>query len=257
MQKFAFVVIAFLFYHVTVAQDTLQATIIQKDSLFWQAYNNCDTAGMMKYVAADIEFFHDKGGITRGRDALAMSFARNICSQRDSFHLRRQAVPASIRLYPMQDGDKAYGMVISGDHLFYVGRKGKKEHAEGLAKFFHLWVFENGEWRMKRIISYDHQPAPYTNERVIKPVANAVLQGYAGSYTGAQSGTIVVKPGKGSLTLQMGGKQFLVFPESEAVFFLKDRDVTFEFVKKGGKVVKMIVRERGEEVEALSYSGGR
>jgi len=38
-------------------------------------------------------------------------------------------------------------------------------------------------------------------------------------------------------------------PESESVFFTIDRDLTFEFVKEGTKVSKVVVREHAAIVE--------
>jgi hypothetical protein len=35
----------------------------------------------------------------------------------------------------------------------------QKEYQKGdIAKFIHVWVLENEEWKIKRELSYDHQP---------------------------------------------------------------------------------------------------
>jgi hypothetical protein len=48
----------------------------------------------------------------------------------------------------------------------------------------------------------------------------------------------------------VGGKtKFVLHPESENLFFITERDLTFEFVKEGSKVSKIIVREHGAVVE--------
>ena len=52
-----------------------------------------------------------------------------------------------------------------------------------------------------------------------------------------------------SIILTIGEKQYTLHPESEAVFFTTDRDLTFEFVKEGRKVSKVLVREHGAVVE--------
>ncbi|MEO5562532.1 MAG: nuclear transport factor 2 family protein, partial [Chitinophagaceae bacterium] len=49
------------------AQEQLQnssKTIVSFDSLFWTGYNNCDTGLMKRFIADDVEFYHDKGGIS-------------------------------------------------------------------------------------------------------------------------------------------------------------------------------------------------
>ena len=68
-----------------------RATIIRIDSAFWKAYNNCDTAQFKNFVTDDVEFYHDKGGITTGSVALIESIDKNICGSANS-HLRREAV---------------------------------------------------------------------------------------------------------------------------------------------------------------------
>ena len=51
-------------------QQKLEATIHFKDSLFWTAYNNCDIPKFQEFFSNDVEFYHDKGGITNGLENL-------------------------------------------------------------------------------------------------------------------------------------------------------------------------------------------
>lgn len=239
---------------ISVAQDNdrqLAAVILHNDSLFWQAYNNCDVTNMMTYFSDDIEFYHDKGGITNGKPALAQSFEKGVCNNRDSFTLRREAIDSSIKVFPLRKDGVIYGAVLSGAHLFYVHEKGKKERAEGLAKFTHLWLLKNGSWKMTRVLSYDHGPAPYINKRKAITLPADVLQTYTGKYKGPQIAAAYIKTDAGSLLLQIGDKKFPLYAEKENLFFSKERDLTFEFVKEGNKVVKMVVRERDEIAEEL------
>ena len=37
--------------------------IFQQDSIFFQAYNNCDLDKQSEYYSDNIEFYHDKGGL--------------------------------------------------------------------------------------------------------------------------------------------------------------------------------------------------
>ena len=46
----------------------------------------------------------------------------------------------------------------------------------------------------------------------------------------------------------------MLHPESESVFFTVDRDLTFEFVKTGANVSKIVIREHGAIVEEASRS---
>ena len=77
-----------------------------------------------------------------------------------------------------------------------------------------------------------------------------VLGQYAGKYEAPQTGTLVVTRDHNLLILIIGGdKKFLLHPKSENVFFAADRDLTFEFVKEGTKVSKIVIREHGAVVE--------
>ncbi|MEP6949265.1 MAG: hypothetical protein ABI863_08330 [Ginsengibacter sp.] len=51
-------------------EENLTATILNLDSAFWKTYNSCDTAGNKAFFTDDVEFYHDKGGITLGAPAL-------------------------------------------------------------------------------------------------------------------------------------------------------------------------------------------
>jgi hypothetical protein len=227
-------------------KETVADIIQHDDSLFWQAYNRCDGEGMRQFLAPDVEFYHDKGGITLGADAVISSMKKNLCSN-ENFHVRREAVPGTVNVYPLQNGTVTYGAVLSGDHYFYVSEKGKSERADGVAKFFHVWLLKDGAWKMARVISYDHKPVPYVNTRKEVTVSPESLQRCEGRYQGPQIGIITVTAGQNSLVLTIGDKKYSVYPESEHVFFGKDRDLTFEF---GASTV--IVRERGDVAERLN-----
>jgi len=144
--------------HAQSAEEKLTKTILQKDSLFWVSYNNCDTTNYNQYFSDDLEFYHDKGGITLGVKNLALSLKRNLCSN-DNFRIRREAVSGTEKLFPLQKDGEIYGALLSGEHVFYIVEKGKQPRLDGKAKFTHLWILKEGIWKMTRILSYDHGPA--------------------------------------------------------------------------------------------------
>ena len=140
-------------------EEEVKKLIFQKDSLFWIDYNNCNVEGMSSVLTGDIEFYHDKGGPTFGRDSLIQTISKNLCGN-DNFRLRRVAVPGTVNVFVMNKNNVPYGAIISGQHVFYVNEKGKKEFLDGLARFAQLWILKDGSWKMSRILSYDHGEAP-------------------------------------------------------------------------------------------------
>ncbi len=138
--------------------DSLTKTILQYDSLFWQAYNNCDTVSFGKYITDDVEFYHDKGGLTLGKKKLVNSITNNLCSN-PNFKLRREAIQKTVVVYPLENNGVIYGAIILGQHYFYINETGKKEYREGMARFTQVWQLNNGQWKMNRILSFDHGPA--------------------------------------------------------------------------------------------------
>jgi hypothetical protein len=230
-------------------QDTLTATLLHEDAVFWDAYNRCDVETMSQFFWPDVEFYHDKGGPTIGFGPLVDTLRKNLCGNYPKFHLRREAIPDTIKIYPLQKNGVIYGAVFSGEHYFYINDSGKPEYRDGWAKFFHLWLLKDGTWKMARVVSYDHRDAPYENKRTEITLPPTVLDQYVGTYLSAKNGSLNVARGNNLLTLKVGEKQFVLHPESETIFFVPDRDLTFEFVKEGTKVSKLIIREHGAIVE--------
>src|SRR5229473_1023151 len=124
--------------------DELFRTIAALDGALFDSYNRCDLVKFGTFFVDDVEFYHDQGGVTLGRQKLTESVKENICGK-----VRRELVPGSLEVYPMG----GYGAVEMGVHRFY---QVKGEDAVGEAKFIHLWRMKDGEWRITRVISFDH-----------------------------------------------------------------------------------------------------
>src|SRR5689334_20087498 len=102
--------------------EKLTAIILRLDSAFWNAYNNCDSAHFKDFFTDDVEFYHDKGGVTYDAKTLIEALNKNICGNTNS-HLRREAIAGTVKVYPMQNGNELYGAIISGEHNFYITEK--------------------------------------------------------------------------------------------------------------------------------------
>lgn len=82
-----------------------------------------------------------------------MESLNNLC--KSEYRVRRELVAGSLEVYPINN----YGAVEIGVHRFYETGKGQKEKLVGIAKFVHIWQKKDGEWKISRVISYDHKPA--------------------------------------------------------------------------------------------------
>jgi hypothetical protein len=252
--KFIFSSLFILFWSVNLfAQNNnnqIIKSVISRDSLFWLAYNTCDTASIGDFYTDDVEFYHDKNGFSKGKSNIVSSFKKNLCS--DNFRLRREALDSTIHVFPLKNNDTIYGAVMNGEHYFYVLEKGKKERLDGWAKFTHTWILQNGKWQITRILSYDHKPAPYMNKRKVAKISTTILDSYIGQYNGPST-IVVIKRENENLIQIVNGKKFIIYPETATLFFLKERDLTFEFLGKKTNDRKMVVRQNDEIVEELIF----
>lgn len=240
--------------HSLYAQQNVQELtriILEKDSLFWLGYNNCDSSLTGQFFADDIEFYHDKGGITNGRQNLLDVAQKNLCSN-PNFRLRREAIPGTVKVYPLEQNGTIYGAIMVGEHYFYITQNGKPEFRDGHASFTHLWLLKNGSWKMTRILSYDHHPAAKTDQRKAITLPAASLKQYTGRYKGPQTDSSFIREEKGSLILVNRNNKMQLYPETATRFFMKERDLTFEFIKDNKqKVTGLRVWENGAVAEEL------
>ena len=140
----------------TAGDVEIEKTLIKNDSAFWQGYNTCNLDLMAQFLTADMEFYHDQGGIIYGPAGMRKSMSQNICN--DSNHkVRRELVPGTLRIYLLKQSGVVYGAVLNGEHYFYNSVKAAPETRDGVAKFSHTWLLKNGSWKMHRILSYDHK----------------------------------------------------------------------------------------------------
>jgi hypothetical protein len=128
------------------SQAELETTITKLDTALFAAYNQCDLEKFGSFIADDVEFYHDKGGVTLGKEALTEAIKKNICGK-----VARALVPGTLQVYPM----KGYGAVEIGTHRFHHPGEEVTETV-GEAQFIHLWQYKNGAWKITRVISYDH-----------------------------------------------------------------------------------------------------
>ena len=129
-------------------QEELNKAITALDAALFDAYNKCDLVKFGSFIDENVEFYHDQGGITLGRQALVDSVKKNICGT-----TTRELVPGTLQIYYM----KGIGALEMGTHRFH--HPGHPETGDGEGKFVHLWEYKDSAWKVTRVFSYDHHAA--------------------------------------------------------------------------------------------------
>lgn len=139
-------------------QPELTPIIAARDTaLFTTMFDRCDPAALADLVTGDLEFYHDKGGLTATRTAFVDGYAKSCEAAKapDAYRSRRELVPGTMRVYAIP----GVGAVEEGSHLFYERQGDGPEKLVGRARFSMLWRLEGDQWRLARAFSIDHAPA--------------------------------------------------------------------------------------------------
>ncbi|MFY0630087.1 MAG: nuclear transport factor 2 family protein [Flavobacteriaceae bacterium] len=247
--KFFLLTLTLLFTTITNSQNKtsdLEKTIYHHDSIFWDGYNKCNIPVFEKYITDDFEFYHDKGGLTVGKQKFLNSVSNGLCNKTNTWTLRREVVKGSTKVYVLNK----YGAILSGEHNFFLKQKDGKEKLVETAKFTHVWKQIGNTWKMSRVLSYDHQDVNQNTSKKSIVLSGNKLQSFAGNYKAPKTGDITISLIEGKLNMIAGKMKATLHPQSESLFFMKQAPLTFEFLKnKEGIVQKMIVREQGTVVE--------
>lgn len=127
-------------------ENTLYYTIAGLDSALFTAYNSKNLALMKTYFTKDLEWYQDNGGLIHF-DKVFENF-QSIFNR--DYTLKRSLIKESLEVHPIQ----GYGAIEIGMHQFSHIENGKLE--VGTFKFLMIWKNENGNWKIARVISYDH-----------------------------------------------------------------------------------------------------
>lgn len=126
----------------------LYNTILHSDSVCFAAFNKQDIDVLKNMFTKDVEFYNDNGTITNYDDTMK-NFA-NMFKEAKISGLKRELIKSSLEVYPLKD----FGAIEVGIHKFTHIENGKEEVA--LLKFTEVWQHKDGEWKMTRVISYNH-----------------------------------------------------------------------------------------------------
>lgn len=231
-----------------------QSDVVAADARYWAAFNRCDLAAMDDLFTDDVEFYHDKTGLTESKAAVIASIAKGPCAS-PALKVRRELVPGSLSFAPLAGG---YAL-LSGTHLFHATGADGKERLDGQAQFTLLWKSFGTHWQMRRVFSYGHGPVPYVPPVQRIDVPQATLQSLVGRYHDANAGDIDVALVDSALRVTSGSMVVNLRAQSATRFFAVERDLAFEFSASPGadgahaktrttSAIILSVLERGEVV---------
>lgn len=123
----------------------LYKTIVKLDSVFFDAYNHCDTKfeTYADFYADDIEFYHDQGGLSNSKKDILEGTKKFICGK-----VTRTLVPGSIEVYPIKD----YGAIEIGLHSF-SNNTNPSDEPKKVSRFTIFWKQVNGTWKIAKVVS--------------------------------------------------------------------------------------------------------
>ncbi len=125
---------------------TLEQTILALDKKMFDAFNACDIPTMYAIFDQDLEFYHNKVGLTDYQQNLQAT--TNNCHNK--IELTRTLLPEYSAIFPAGD----YGAIQEGRHEFCHIENGVNDC--GTFKFVHIWKRTGERWTITRVISYDH-----------------------------------------------------------------------------------------------------
>ena len=142
-----------------VSEDSeLFNTLKTNDSLLFEVgFNKCHLYQFENLMAKDLEFYHDKAGTTDSLSQFLDVMKAGICNSSNTYKARRELVEGSLEVFPLYDNGVLYGAIQNGEHRFFEKNSNQPEKAGSTAKFTHLWILNNNQWKLKRVLSYDHQ----------------------------------------------------------------------------------------------------
>ena len=136
-------------------QSSIFLELQKMDSiLFEEGFNKCNLTALEKILDSNFEFYHDQNG-AQNKDVFLKGFRESICENPKGKPIRK-LVKGSLVVYPLKNEGQIYGAIQMGIHDFYMADSRKELRFTENAKFIATWLLENGEWKLKRELSYNH-----------------------------------------------------------------------------------------------------
>jgi hypothetical protein len=124
----------------------LQSLVARLDEVVFSAFNDRDPDRFLPFFADDLEFYHDKDGLSGHAEMVESSL--RLFGQESPLH--RELVPGSLEVHAVP----GYGAIQIGRHEFCHWENGAEDC--GVFGFTHLWRQMGDRWQITRVFSYGH-----------------------------------------------------------------------------------------------------
>lgn len=131
---------------VSPVSQELYNEIAHMDSVLFGFFNTQNFDKFKSFFTEDLEWFQDNDGLVPYKTVFE-NFGNTF---KREYKLTRELVKGSLEVHPI----KNYGAIEIGMHQFRHFENGKEEI--GTFKFLMIWQKKNGQWKISRVISYDH-----------------------------------------------------------------------------------------------------
>src|SRR3954453_2723376 len=125
----------------------LTETITRMDKRTFDAFNAHDVNMLMSMFTDDVEFYHDKDGLSnyeQTREGFTQMFG-------NAPDIKRTLLPGTLQVYPVKD----FGAIELGTHRFCHKEQGRDDCGD--FPFVMVWKKIGDSWKMSRVISYGHE----------------------------------------------------------------------------------------------------
>lgn len=137
-----------------VADVALIQELADLDSqLFTAAFDSCDIGLIDRLIADDLEFYHDKAGLSYGSGDEFLADVNCLGREEGDPVFARSLIPGTLMTYQIGE-DYA---LQTGRHEFYQVMEDAPDILRETAPFIHLWHRAGPSWELFRVISYDHR----------------------------------------------------------------------------------------------------
>ncbi len=219
--------------------DLFQAIKAKDYEIFTLGFNQCNVEKVGSLTHRDFEFYHDKDGITGSKESFVEIIENDLCSSGKNV-ISRVLDENSLQVFPMYKDGEMYGAIQTGSHSF----------GNTNAQFTHLWLLQEGSWKLSRVMSFNHHTQTTTlsaEEDLLSLTAND-LKKYLGGYQFSPEFVLSIVQENGKLYGDSQGEKVEIKPYEEHKFIAIDNSVKlrFEVDSSGNATGLVMITPEGE-----------